>query len=443
MVIVSRRFLFLVALGIVPLLASYAIGGLAYFAVLWNLALAAATVIDYLRCPRPGDAVSVVREVGEVLSVAAPNEVVICVRNGSRTALRVEVRDEPPPSFGFGEAGESSRQKAKSLQPRETWEFSYNVVPPTRGDFRFSDIFVRVTAPLGLVIRQAIVPAVQTVAVYPNLRAVADYEIMLRRAMLSRQGVRKVRNVGAGREFASLRDYTPDDEYRTIDWNATARRGKVIARTYEQEKSQDILLLIDEGRLMRQEIGLTQKLDHVVSSALMLAHVVAEADDRVGVLTFASDARAWLPPTRGRSAYRAILQALYAARALPEESDYRAAFRFLAARWRKRSLAVVFTDIADPESGAVLLREIGHLADRHVVVCVVVSDPLVGERARREPQTPADVYEKSVAEEVLAERRRALNLLKKRGVLIVDAEPQDLSVELISRYLLVKSRSLL
>ncbi|MBC8141421.1 MAG: DUF58 domain-containing protein, partial [Armatimonadetes bacterium] len=158
---------------------------------------------------------------------------------------------------------------------------------------------------------------------------------------------------------------------------------------------------------------------------------------------FAADARAWLPPARGRSAYTGILQTLYAARALPEESDYRAAFRFLAARWRKRSLAVVFTDIADPESGAVLLREIGHLAERHVVVCVVVSDPLIGERARREPDTPGDVYEKSVAEEVLAERRRALNLLKKRGVLIVDAEPQELSVELISRYLLVKSRSLL
>ncbi|MBC8142691.1 MAG: DUF58 domain-containing protein, partial [Armatimonadetes bacterium] len=273
MVIVSRRFLFLVAIGIVPLLASYAIGGLAYAAVLWNLALAAAAVIDYLRCPRPGDAVSVTREVGEVLSVAADNEVVIRVRNGSRVPLHVQVRDEPPPSFGFGDAGEASRQKAKQLQPMETWEFSYNVVPPTRGDFQFSDIFVRVTAPLGLIIRQVSVPAVQNVAVYPNLRAVADYEIMLRRAMLSRQGVRKIRNVGAGREFASLRDYTPDDEYRTIDWNATARRGKVIARTYEQEKSQDILLLIDEGRLMRQEIGQTQKLDHVVSSALMLAHV--------------------------------------------------------------------------------------------------------------------------------------------------------------------------
>ncbi len=441
--IVTRRFLWLVALGLVPLLASYAIGPLAYAAVLWNLLVIAGAVCDYLLCPRPDDAVSVAREVGEVLSVAAENEVVIRVRNRTRLPVPVAVRDEPPGVFDFGKEGTMGREKAKKLAPFETWEYTYHVVPPARGDFVFRDIFLRVTGPLGLITRQGVIPAEKSVAVYPNLRAVEDYEIMLRRAMLSRQGVRRMRTVGAGREFASLRDYTPDDEYRTIDWKATARRGKVISRTYEQERSQDILLLIDQGRLMRQEIGHTQKLDHVVSAALMLAHVVAGADDRVGLLTFSDDAKAWLPPARGRSAYSGILEALYAARAEPVESDYRAAFRFLAARWRKRSLAVVFTDLADPESSAVLLQEIGHLSAKHVVVCVVVSDPLIGERARQMPATAESVYEKAVAEEVIAERRRALNLLKKRGVLIVDAEPHELSVELISRYLLVKSRSLL
>lgn len=441
--IVTRRFLWLVALGIVPLLASYAIGPLAYGAVLWNVLVIAAAICDYLLCPNPDGAVSVVREVGEVLSVAAENAVTLRVRNQTRQPLPVVVRDEPPGVFDFGKEGSAGRQKAKTLAPFEMWEYTYHVVPPARGDFVFRDIFLRVTGPLGLITRQGIILAEKSVAVYPNLRAVEDYEIMLRRAMLSRQGVRRMRTVGAGREFASLRDYTPDDEYRTIDWKATARRGKVISRTYEQEKSQDILLLIDQGRLMRQEIGHTQKLDHVVSAALMLAHVVAEADDRVGLLTFSDDAKAWLPPARGRSAYRGILEALYASRAEPVESDYRSAFRFLATRWRKRSLAVVFTDLADPESSAVLLQEIGHLSHKHVVVCVVVSDPLIGERARQMPATPESVYEKAVAEEVIAERRRALNLLKKRGVLIVDAEPHELSVELISRYLLVKSRSLL
>jgi uncharacterized protein (DUF58 family) len=258
-----------------------------------------------------------------------------------------------------------------------------------------------------------------------------------------RQGVRRTRIRGGGREFASLRDYTPDDELRVVDWKATARRGKLIARTFEAERSQDILLLIDLGRLMRQEIAHTQKLDHVVNSALMLAHVVAQADDRVGLLTFADEARAWLPPRKGRAQTNDILQALYSARAEIVESDYRAAFRFLSARWRKRSLVVIFTDLSDPESSGMLLAEIAQLGRTHLVVCVLVSDPLVGERARQMPRDASQVYEKAVAEEVLSDRSSALALLQKRGVLVVDAEPSELSAELVARYLMVKNRALL
>jgi len=161
------------------------------------------------------------------------------------------------------------------------------------------------------------------------------------------------------------------------------------------------------------------------------------------LLTFSEEPQAWLPPKRGKAAVGEILNALYGARADIVESDYRAAFRFLASRWRKRSLAVLFTDLADPESSALLLNEIAQLARAHLVVCVVVSDPLMGERARQMPNQTTQVYEKAVAEEVINERRRALNILKKRGVLVVDAEPQDLSVDLVARYLEVKSRSMI
>jgi len=195
--------------------------------------------------------------------------------------------------------------------------------------------------------------------------------------------------------------------------------------------------------LMRQEVAHSQKLDHVVNAALMLSHVVASADDRVGLLTFAEEARAWIAPRRGRAQSGAILNALYASRALPVESDYRAAFRFLSARWRKRSLAVLFTDLSDPDSSSILLNEITGLASMHLVVCVVVRDPLISARARQPVSEASQAYERAVAEEVLGERRRALNLLKKRGVLVVDAEPNELSAELISRYLEVKQRSLI
>lgn len=440
----TRRFFILVALGIVPLLLSGVFAPLALLGVLWNLLAGALAVIDYLRCPAPEKAVTVERIMDDALSVAAANEVTVRVRNETPTRLQATVRDEPPPEFALGEGQEvGARQKEMALGPFAVQTLRYTVTPPARGDFVFRDIYVRLLAPMGLVVRQGRIPAHAPVSVFPNLRAVEDYDLMLRRAHLVKQGARRTRIGGGGREFASLRDYTPDDEYRVIDWKATARRGRVTSRTFEAERSQDVLLLIDLGRLMRQEIAHTQKLDHVINAALMLAHVVAEADDRVGLLTFADEARAWLPPRRGRAQANDILSALYAARAEPIESDYRAAFRFLSGRWRKRSLAVLFTDLADPESSAMLLAEIAQLAASHLVVCVVVSDPLIGQRARQMPEAAPQVYEKAVAEEVIADRRRALNLLKKRGVLVVDAEPRELSVELVARYLAVKGRALL
>ena len=439
--ILTRRFVILVFLGAFPLALSGVLPALVNLALVWNVALAVCALADYLRTPRPGDALAVQRTADEALSVAAGNDVALRVRNQTPGPLNVLVRDEPPSEFAIVAPG--ARQESVRLAPFASHTLRYTVVPPARGDFFFGDVYARITGPLGLIVRQGKVAARAKASVFPNLRAVGDYQLMLRRANLVRQGTRKTRVMGQGREFSSLRDYSPDDEYRAIDWKATARRGKVTSRTFENERSQDVLLLIDEGRLMRQEIAHTQKLDHVVNAALMLAHVVAEADDRVGLLTFADEARAWLPPRRGRASAADILQALYAARALPIESDYRAAFRFLSARWRKRSLAVLFTDIADPDSSAMLLAEIAHLGASHLVICVVVRDPLVSERARQMPASVDQVYEKAVADEVLADRRRALALLNRRGVLVVDAEPQELSAELVARYLTVKSRSLL
>jgi uncharacterized protein (DUF58 family) len=277
-------------------------------------------------------ALSARRATDDALSVAAVNDVAVHVRNETPAPLRAEIRDEPPPEFDL--TG-STRQAEMPLKPFEGRTLRYRVTPPARGDFAFGDVYARITGRLGLVVRQGRIPAAAPISVFPNLRAVGDYQLMLRRAHLTRAGSRRTRLTGGGRQFASLRDYTPDDEFRVIDWKATARRGKMTSRTFEAERSQDVLLLLDLGRLMRQEIAHTQKLDHVVNAALMLAHVVAEADDRVGLLTFAEDARAWIPPRRGRAQATDILHALYAARAEPVESDYRAAFRFLASRWRK------------------------------------------------------------------------------------------------------------
>jgi uncharacterized protein (DUF58 family) len=438
--LVTPRFLWLLSLGALPLLAAYAAPPLGSLTALWNLALATLAVIDFLRCPKPVDALEATRATDDVLSVATENDVRVRVRNRTNRPLQVVLRDEPPPEFALT----GVRQKEIALKPREEFTLSYLLTPPARGDFRFGDIYARIIGPLGLVIRQGRLDGgAAPVAVFPNIKQIGEYELNLRRTQRARMGVRRLRLTGGGREFSSLRDYTPDDEFRVIDWKATARRGKTTARTFEAERAQDVLLLIDKGRLMRQEIGYVQKLDTVINAAMMLAHVVVNADDRVGLLLFDDEARTWVPPHKGKSQTTHLLHALYAVHADPVESDYRTAFRHLAARWRKRSLIVLFTDLADPETSAMLLSEIAHLNRAHLVCCVTVRDPLLSEQARQFPDRIEHVFEKTVAAETLAERKKTLSLLERQGVLVVDAEPKQLSVELVARYLAVKQQAIL
>ncbi len=436
----TSRFLVLLSLGGLPLLAAYFAPPLANLTALWNLLLAALAVIDFLRCPRPVDALEAVRTTDDALSVATENDVSISLRNRTNQKLKLTLRDEPPPEFALT----GTRQKDFLLAPRAEEKWEYQLTPPARGDFRFGDLYARITGPLGLIVRLGkLGGGAAPVAVFPNIKQIGEYELNLRRTQRARMGVRRLRLTGGGREFSSLRDYTPDDEFRVIDWKATARRGKTTARTFEAERAQDVLLLIDQGRLMRQEIGHVQKLDTVINAAMLLGHVVTNADDRVGLLLFDDEARTWLPPRKGKSQTTHLLHALYAVHAEPVESDYRTAFRHLSARWRKRSLIVLFTDLADPETSAVLLTEIAHLNRTHLVCCVTVRDPLLSEQARKFPERAEHVFEKAVATETLAERKKTLALLERQGILVVDAEPKQLSAELVARYLAVKQQSLI
>ena len=220
----TTRFFVLVGLGVVPLVLSALDPRLSLLGVVWNALLAALVLFDWVRAPRPETAVSARRVTDDALSVATTNDVGLRVRNETAGRLTATVRDEPPPEFALT-SGE--RQADLRLAPFETATLSYAVTPPARGNFRFGDVYVRVSGPLGLVRRQGSVPAAAPTSVYPNLQAVGDYELMMRRAHLVKTGARRTRVVGAGREFAALRDYTPDDEFRVIDWRATARRGNV------------------------------------------------------------------------------------------------------------------------------------------------------------------------------------------------------------------------
>lgn len=433
----TRSWLWLFAVGAAPLLLTgiapnFLPAALGWYALLVGLALA-----DWFLLPDLEKTLSAERIVEEKLSLGVANAVEVRVRNGSPIPLQVELFDSPP------EAMPSDLEETPfrfTVQANARHAAVYHLTPHERGDFHFGAVHLRVRGRLGMVYRAMLVPIPQGIKVYPNLLETAKFTLMARRGRLQQMGIRRARLQGAGREFESLRDYMPDDEMRRIDWKATARRGKLVARQYEVEKSQSIMLVLDVGRTMLAEIDGIQKLDYAINAALLLAYVATLADDKVGLLVFADTVQAYLPPKKGRAQVYAILEALYNAKATLAEPDYRGALSYLQARWRKRSLMVCFTDLWDPDSSRVTISELAALQPRHLVAAVTLLDTKVLRASAQESVSVEAVYNRAVAAHVMEDRDRATSELTKRGVLVVDSPADKLSADLVNRYLEVKER---
>lgn len=399
--------------------------------------------------PRPGTApvlppsdgtrkwVTVARIAEPQLSVGAPSRVRLLLRNPLGRSLAVTVRDEAPGSFVTDRA-----RQTLALPAAGTAEAEYLARPRHRGTFRFGRIHVRARGPLGLVERQSAVAADAPANVYPDLREISRYEVSLRHGLAYDPGQRRARTPGAGSVFERLREYTPDDDPRSISWTATARRGRPMSVEYETERQQRVLVLLDAGRMMASTLGDLTKLDHAANAALMLAYVATSRGDEIGLLGFADTVRAYAPARRGRGQFLRVTEELRRLDVTTTETDYRAAFEFLRARTARRALVVLFTDLVDEEASRSLVGAVTRLARHDLVLCCLLADPLLAETATRVPTTTAGLYERVVAEEVRDARARALASLRRHGVHVLDVPAERLTVSAIGRYLELKRRAL-
>jgi uncharacterized protein (DUF58 family) len=431
---------------------------LIYAAILYLVVVLGMIALD--RYMSPGPALFEPERINDSrLSLGAENRVAVQVTNNSRRTVRAIARDEYPPQFRADRvyldasalAGGSNNPTSKvpfSVRPRASVELVYHVNPPRRGDYEFGDLNLRWWGILGLVIRQARFAASAPVKVYPNLLDIRKYELQARKGMLQEIGLRQARMLGSGTEFERLREYQRDDEFRKIDWKATARRGKPVTREFETEKSQTIMCLLDTGRLMRPPVSDSAnlsgqslaKIDYAVNAVLMLAYVAGLRGDRVGLLSFADDVNSYLAPRAGRGQFYKMLALLYGLESQPVESDFLRAFAYLGAKHKKRSLIVIFSDIATGIAADTIVKQIAPLAPRHLPLLVAISDPTVVALARQVPRDSVGVYERAVAEQLLDERMLILDKLRQRGVLTLDVPANQLTIAVVNKYLELKAR---
>jgi uncharacterized protein (DUF58 family) len=372
---------------------------------------------------------------------------------GARTALETEVRLPPGAPAGTTvqlhedlppEIRPVSRPAPAAIGPGETARFRTEAIPLRRGRFLLGDLHLRLAGTLGLALRQYAVPGDAEVRVLPNLAGVSQYRLLALRGRLREAGLRHLRLRGAGTAFESLREHLPGEDVRRVDWKATARRGRLISRAYEVERSQSLVLVVDAGRLMTAEVaGGFARLEYALNAALVLAHVAVSRDDRVGAMVFADRVQGFVPATRGHGALQRVTSILAGAEGRLAEADVEGAFRLLAARGRKRSLLVVFTEVVDPETSQALLAHVARAAARHLPLVVTLRDLDLERAARGVPASAREACRQAAAEEILHARDQALAMLRARGVTVLDADPRALTASVIDRYLDLKARMLI
>jgi uncharacterized protein (DUF58 family) len=361
-----------------------------------------------------------------VISCGVSNRVMLKVEG----PLRGEVRDT-------ASAGVLSGNR-QPLAEEVTW----TVTPRARGDLSFGPIAVRLLGPLGLCARQLTLDVRQTVKVYPDLSALTRDALELARAHEA-DSKRLLRRPAEGREFESLREYHLGDDRRALDWKATARRGKPMVRVYQPEKNQTVLLLIDCGRHMAGEVGGRRKLEHAVDAALRLAKVSLDQGDLVGVMTFGSAVKAWVPPRKGLDQLRAIAGELYRAEATLEESDYGAALDRAFAKGARRSLVVVLTDLMDLDTSGVLVKRTLALVPRHLPLVASLLDEDLQKKALAIPVTADGAYERHIAARMEDDYRLTAARLRDAGARVVRAAPAAFGPAAVNEYLELKARGAL
>jgi uncharacterized protein (DUF58 family) len=402
---------------------------------IWDFLVVLAWLADWARLPKP-ERLTLKRSWRSSLALSVPAEVDLRLTNSSDTDVQAKIVDAAPLQL----ASEPPTVVVKAAANREG-AGSYPIRPMQRGDARVGDCYVHYQSASRIAQRWARARLEQTVRIYPDLEQAKRHSLYLLRSRQITSEKRHSRVRGMGREFESLREYQPGDEYRDICWTAAARRGKLVTRVYQTERSQTVWIVIDAGRLMRARIGDFSKLDHAVNSALSLAQVALYSGDRVGLVAYGREIRQQLPAAKGSAHLRQLIEQLSLVEEETSEADHLQMAGRLRTDQKRRSLIVWLTDLAETAMTPEVVDAASMMMPRHLVLFVVIGQPDLRQLASKDPKSESEMYHVAAAQEMLHRRELLLARLEERGALPLEVNSANISPLLVNAYLQIKERN--
>lgn len=398
---------------------------------------------DLLRLPKPGD-LELQRVWHSPPSLGVRSKVSVELHNFGRRPVFARVIDETPRAL---------RREPPVIElaatPGGTASADYEILPAQRGDLPLGKFYLRYQSALRLAERWAVAETSTSVRVLPNLEQAKQQTLYLIRTRQVSMERRRRRVRGLGREFESLREYRTGDEFRNISWAATARRSKLITRVFQVERSQTVWIVLDAGRLLREQIvrdGASlrlAKLDYAVDAALALAQVAMHSGDRVGLLAYGREIQQNRNAGRGASHLHSIVESLALVRPEPYEADHGRAAHALLSEQHRRSLILWITDLAETAGTPDVVEYALQMTRRHLVLFAAVGQPDLNERVAQRPESEEDMFRYIAAIEIVQRRDLLLRRLRQRGVLAMELMPGALAASLVNHYLDIKDRSLI
>lgn len=435
---ISNRFYLAVAVCVVLFISRFFLhwlGMIPYLALLiWILVC----VLDYFILFSVREGIFARRSMAERLSNGDENLIRIDFESRYALPMHLEVIDEVPHQFQRRDV-----LFELDLQPQQQKHLEYHLRPVKRGVYHFGEIRVFVNSTLGFFKRRYTLGEGAEVAVYPSYLQLRKYQLMAISNRLNEAGVKKIRRFGHSMEFEQIKEYVQGDDYRTLNWQATARRGQLMVNTYSDEKSQQIYCVIDKSRVMKMPFDGMSLLDYSINASLVLSNVALMKQDKAGLVTFAESIGSFLKADKKALQMQYILETLYSQKTRYLESDFERLYSLLKTKVTQRSLVLLFTNF---ESLAGMRRQLPYLrkiAAQHLLVTVFFQNTELNGVLSSPAETTESIYTKTIAEQFVLEKKQIVKELNRYGIMSILTAPADLTVQALNKYLEIKARNLI
>jgi len=399
------------------------------------LLVGVALVIDGLLLFGKRVGISAERIMGERFSIGDNNKVLLQVKNEYGFPVRISIIDELPVQFQ-----ERRWMKKAQLATGELKEIEYVLRPTSRGEYIFHDINVYANGPLQLVKRRYKIEAQKTVKVYPSYIQMRRYQLLAVSNRLQEVGVKRIRKIGHSMEFEQIKEYVRGDDYRTINWKATARKEGLMVNNYTDERSQQIYCLINKGRVMKMPFNGMTLLDYAINASLVLSNVALVKQDKAGLITFAEQLDTFIQADKKTTQMNRVLESLYRQQTRFMEPDYEKLFSVIRNRVTNRSLLILFTNFESMESLQREMPALKKIAHYHLLLVVFFENTELKTLVETKAATIEDIYIKTIAEKFAFEKRLMVKELHMNGIPSILTSPENLTVNTVNKYLELKTR---